>query len=149
MENLFDAASATKILNRLDRLPPDATQRWGKMNVAQMLAHCQAPLKVALGELQLNHSLFGKLFGGIAKKQMLKPGPFKQNLPTAPQFKVIDQRNFESEKVALKLLIQRFATADVNSIVARKHPFFGSMTSDEWGILQWKHLDHHLTQFGV
>jgi hypothetical protein len=26
---------------------------------------------------------------------------------------------------------------------------FGKLTASEWNIMMYKHLDHHLTQFGV
>ena len=29
------------------------------------------------------------------------------------------------------------------------HGFFGSMSGAEWGVTQYKHLDHHLRQFGA
>lgn len=149
MANLFKPGAATSLLERLDKLHPDSKPLWGKMSVSQMVAHCKEPIKVALGETSLKHSLIGILFGKIAKKQLMKEGPFKRNLPTAPSFIVKDDRNFESEKQELESLIQRFASADANIIAARTHPFFGKMTPEEWGILQWKHMDHHLTQFGV
>ena len=149
MQNLFQPESATGIVMRIARLKPIDKAEWGKMNVAQMLAHCKAPLEVALGDRNLKHSLIGWLFGKIAKKQMLKDKPFKQNMPTAPSFVVKDKRSFADEQDQLLTLIRRFSEADPESIVARVHPFFGKMSINEWGVLQWKHLDHHLRQFGV
>jgi hypothetical protein len=149
MGNLFKSSAVTGILDRLSKLTPDSKPKWGKMNVSQMLAHCQVPLQAALGEKQLKRTLIGVLFGGIAKKQMMKEGPFKQNLPTDPSFVVKDDRQFEKKRQQLQTLIQRFASSDAPGIAAKRHPFFGKMTSEEWGILSWKHLDHHLRQFGV
>lgn len=149
MQNLFQPESATGIVMRIARLKPTAIALWGKMNVAQMLAHCKAPLEVALGDRILKHSLIGWLFGKMAKKQMLQKGPFKHNLPTDASFLVKDNRNFADEQDKLLTLIRRFAETEPASIAKKIHPFFGKMSSDEWGILQWKHLDHHLRQFGV
>jgi hypothetical protein len=104
---------------------------------------------VGLGEKQLKQSLVGKLFGRMAKKQMLKEGFFKKNLPTDASFVVKDARDFEKEKQLLKIFVQRFAEADTTAMVQRRHSFFGKMTRDEWGVLTWKHLDHHLRQFGA
>jgi hypothetical protein len=114
-----------------------------------MITLCESPLKVALGEMPLKQSLICLLFGKIAKKQLLKPEPFKKNLPTAPEFVVKNTPDFDAEKQKLKSLIQRFSTTDKTLIIARPHPFFGKMTGEEWGVLQWKHLDHHLRQFGA
>jgi hypothetical protein len=149
MKDLFDPVAAAEIQNRLSKLQPDSQPLWGKMNVSQMLAHCIVPLKVALSEVQLKRSLFGKIFGRIAKKRMVNEADFKKHLPTAPQFVVKDERNFIEEKQRLQSLIQRFASSDPDSIAKIPHPFFGPMTKKEWGVLQWKHLDHHLRQFGV
>ncbi len=149
MQSVFDAADCKALLERIDKLQDGAPGQWGKMTVAQMLRHCQQPVKVALGELQLKHSLIGKLFGKMAKRSFLKNETFKKNLPTAPEFLVKTQPVFEQEKQQLTSLVQRLMTADQNAIAARVHPFFGKMNAEEWGILNWKHLDHHLQQFGA
>ena len=91
----------------------------------------------------------GWLFGKMAKKQMLQEVPFKHGLPTDASFVVKEERNFSQEQDGLLTLIRRFSETEPASIAAKTHPFFGKMTVDEWGILQWKHLDHHLRQFGV
>lgn len=149
MKNIFDPATCQSILQRMDKLQPDIAPQWGRMNVSQMLAHCQAPIQVGLGEKQLKQSIIGFLFGRIAKKQFLKDVPFKKNLPTDPSFVVKDQRNFDNEKKLLQTLIQQFAVTDKTALAQKKHPFFGYMTAEEWGQLVWKHMDHHLLQFGV
>jgi len=149
MQSLFQPESATGIVMRIARLKSTANAHWGKMNVSQMLAHCQAPLEVALGDKQLKHSFIGWLFGKMAKKKMLQKAPFKRNLPADGSFIVKDNRSFSDEQDKLLTLLRRFAETDPENIAARVHPFFGKMTADEWGILQWKHLDHHLRQFGV
>ena len=148
MESIFEPGSCAAILQRIEKLQPDTAAQWGKMNVSQMLAHCQVPIECALGDRQQKQSLFGKLFGPITKKQMLKDTPFKKNLPTDASFVVKDQRNFEKEKQSLKTLIQRLSSADTALIIQRPHPFFGKLTAEELGKLTWKHLDHHLQQFG-
>ena len=149
MKNLFETDTVNQILNRINNLQPGTKPVWGKMNVSQMLAHCHAPLHVALGDKQLKRGLIGLLFGAIAKKQMLRPGDMKRNLPTDPSFLVKDDRNFDESKKQLQSLILRFSASDPLFIAGKNHPFFGKMSSDEWGLLQWKHLDHHLKQFGV
>jgi len=149
MYSLTQPGVASDIISRMAQLSPDAKPQWGKMNVSQMLAHCQAPLLVALGEKQMKSNLIGKLFGAMIKKKMLQEAPFKKNLPTDPAFVIKDQRSFASERKQLQTLLQRFARSGGSVIVAKKHSMFGTMTPDEWGILSWKHLDHHFRQFGV
>ena len=149
MPSLFNASERNALVARFEKLTANSHSRWGKMRVNEMLYHCQAPLKVAIGELKLKQGLIGLLFGKMAKKSLLKPEPFKQNLPTAPEFKVGGTSpDFEKEKQALLQLIQLFGEAGPQPSRG-KHPFFGAMTEEEWDSLQWKHLDHHLRQFGA
>ncbi|MEO6596217.1 MAG: DUF1569 domain-containing protein [Planctomycetota bacterium] len=147
--SLFDRDGLAAILARIERLQPDAKRQWGKMNAAQTLAHCQQPLRVATGELPLKRSLIGFLFGKMAKKKLLAPAPWKPGMPTAPEFKVTEQRDFAREKAALRECVERFGKAGPAGLTKLPHPFFGPLTQDEWQQLQWRHLDHHLRQFGV
>lgn len=149
MSSLFAAKGAAEIVRRIESLRPDSPASWGKMDVAQMLAHCQVALNVALGELALKRSLIGILFGGLAKRKLLAPEPIGKNLPTAPEFRIRDRRDFAPERSKLIALVQRFQRAGPNGLTKKPHPFFGALTSSEWDTLQWKHLDHHLRQFGA
>jgi len=149
VDSLFDPAGRAAMLARLEPLQPNATRQWGKMTAAQMLAHCQQPLRVATGELPLKRSLLGILFGRLAKKKLLADAPWKPGLPTAPEFKITDARDFAKEKQALLAIVRRFGEAGAAGLTKAPHPFFGPLTIDEWQALQWKHLDHHLRQFGA
>lgn len=149
MSSLFAVKAAAEIVRRLQGLRPDTRAQWGKMDVAQMLAHCQVALNVALGEVALKRGLIGILFGGIAKKKLTAPEPFGKNLPTGPEFRIKDRRDFAKEQATLIALVQRFQRAGPNGLTKKPHPFFGPLTSSEWDTLQWKHLDHHLRQFGA
>jgi hypothetical protein len=149
MESLFQSTAADKMLARLEKLQPGAQPMWGKMKVSQMLAHCEVPLEVALGKKQLKRTFMGVIFGKIGKRQVLKPEPFKKNLPTDPNFIVKHNPDFSTEKQKLATLIKEFSAADPIQVASKPHPFFGNMTAEEWGWLQYKHLDHHLQQFGV
>jgi len=147
-DSLFEAEGLAAMLARLDALGPDAVRQWGKMDAAQMLWHCQRPLLVAVGELPLKRSLIGLLFGRMAKRQLLAPKPWKRGMPTAPEFKVVDARRFDAEKTTLRALVERFGREGPACLTKKPHPFFGPLTTDEWQALQWRHLDHHLRQFG-
>ena len=148
-DSLFEPNGLAAMLARIDRLQPTATRQWGKMDVAQMVAHCQRPLRVATGELPLRRSLSGRLFGRMAKRKLLAPAPWKPGMPTAPEFVVKDRREFAAEQRALRELVQRFGERGPAGLTKLPHPFFGPLTVDEWQGLQWRHLDHHLRQFGA
>ncbi|MEP6727373.1 MAG: DUF1569 domain-containing protein [Bacteroidota bacterium] len=149
MENIFEPAASAAILQRLQKLQPGTAAQWGKMNVAQMMAHCQVPIVCSLGDRIQRQSLMGMLFDRIAKKQILKDTPFRKNLPTDASFMIKDKWDFEKERQLLRALIQRLAVADPVVTAQRPRPFFGKMTGSELGMLTWKHLDHHLGQLGV
>ena len=149
MSSLFNQADSNQIIERINHLKPDTKALWGKMNVTQMLAHAQPPLKVASGHLTLKRGLIGLLFGKMAKKQLLGDKPFKQNLPTAKEFMIKDYGEFESERQKLIQQLKEFQIKGPRGLSDDPHPFFGKLTSGEWDLIQWKHLDHHLRQFGV
>ncbi len=145
--NIFNTEDNRNILTRLEMLSAASKPLWGKMNVSQMLLHCQKPLDVATGKLVLKHGLIGWLFGKMAKKSILKKVGFGKNSPTAPEFKITDIPDFEKEKKVLIDLVTEFGQKGPAVIVNKKHPFFGMMSDEEWGMLQYIHLDHHLKQF--
>lgn len=149
MNSLFDPAHNQEIIDRIHTLTPASRAQWGKMNVSQMLAHCQQPLRVAYGELQLKRNFLSILLGGLVKRMLLKDeNPFRKNSPTAKSFIMMDAYDFETEKKKLIEQVQRFSKGP-DVIRKDPHPFFGKLTNQEWDILQWKHLDHHLRQFAA
>jgi hypothetical protein len=146
--NIFDIEGNANLIRRIESLTPQSRPLWGKMTVSQMLLHCQKPLDVAEGTLLLKRGIIGFLFGKMAKRDFLKRPQFQKNLPTAPSLKIVDAANFEKEKETLLNQVVRFRETGPGIIKNTKHPFFGEMSIEEWGILQYKHLDHHLNQFG-
>lgn len=149
MPSLFNPTDSTAIVDRIKRLNPATQGQWGMMNVSQMLAHTQRPLRVATGELKLKRTLLGRVLGPYFKRKLVGPGTFPRNTATDKAFKVTDQRQFDTERTKLVELIQQYTEKGPKAITKDPHPFFGPMTPDEWDIIQWKHLDHHLRQFGV
>jgi hypothetical protein len=149
MTNIFDKQANANLLERFDKLTPETKALWGKMSAAQMLLHCQKPLDVAEGKLMLKGGLLGFLFGKMAKNSFIKNKSFSKNSPTAPQFKIDFEPDFNKEKSVLTGIIKKFGDLGPAAITNKKHPFFGEMTEDEWGTLHYVHLDHHLKQFGL
>ncbi len=148
MDTLLEASGNDAIVTRIGALAADTPALWGKMNVAQMLVHCQRPFLVASDELKLPRGLIGRLFGGMAKKRFVDgTAPFGKNSPTDPAFRVKDRHEFAREQAGLVRLVTRFGTTGAST--RDPHPFFGPLTGAEWDRLLWKHLDHHLRQFGA
>jgi hypothetical protein len=150
MKNLFEASKVEEVKGRLKKLRPDSNPLWGKMNPAQALAHCSGAMKMALGDIHPPRMLLGRMIGLIVKPMLLgNDEPMRRNSPTIKGLVVQDERNFEEERDRLFGLIDRFAMAAPEEVAGHPHSFFGRLTSDEWAILMYKHLDHHLRQFGV
>jgi hypothetical protein len=150
VESLFEASRVKEVKQRLRHLQPDSQRCWGKMNPAQMLAHCSVGIEVTMGQIRPPRILIGRIIGPAIKRVALREGePFRRNSPTAPVFLVKGDRDFATERDRLDGLIDRFAAAGPAGCTSHPHSFFGRLTPDEWGILTYKHLDHHLRQFGV
>lgn len=146
MKNLFDDAARQEIIERINKLTPESKAQWGKMNVSQMLSHNILPMELALQNPKPPRVFMGKIFGGMVRKKILSPEPFKKNGFTPKEFRIDSPKEFNENKEKLLKLIDKFKRGSITDTV---HPFFGNMSEDDYGILQYKHLDHHLQQFGV
>jgi hypothetical protein len=149
MKSLFDAAVYNEIETRIAQLAPQSPAQWGKMQVAQMLAHCKEAFKVPLSDTPLPRMFMGRIVGWMFKAQLFGEKPFKKGLPTSPAFIIKDERSLETEKQQLNQLITQFHKTGPDHIGRFPHPFFGKLSKEEWGKGMYKHLDHHLQQFGV
>jgi hypothetical protein len=149
MKSLFDNAVVAEVNSRINNLNADSPAVWGKMSVSQMFAHCTAALQYACGDYPGKQMMIGKLIGSFLKKNFSNEKPFGKNSPTAPEFTISDNRQFEKEKEILTSVINRFSTAGEQGVTKSPHLFFGKLSPEEWGIGMYKHLDHHFRQFGV
>jgi hypothetical protein len=107
------------------------------------------PLEQAAAGAMKRQKLFGRVFAPLVKRRVLGPSPFQRNAPTDPAFRVADPRDFAVEKARLEAAIAAFVGRGRAAIAAQVHPFFGRLSGGDWGWLMYKHLDHHLRQFGV
>jgi hypothetical protein len=148
MQNLFDPASRDSILTRLSNLPPAAPRQWGKMGAAQMLAHCSVAMEAATGDRPRRQALIGKLLSPMVRSRVLGDRPFSRSSPTDPTFIVKDERDFDAEKRRLIALVGKFCEQGPAAAARQTHSFLGRMTGDDWGVMMYKHIDHHLKQFG-
>ncbi len=147
MKSLFEEKAFEEILARLDRLAENSQPEWGRMTVGQMVWHCQIPLKVGI-ENKPPRKKANPLVRWLFKKSMYSDRPWRKNLPTSPLAKAGEPKELSEELPVLKKMVREFhGLKDRNSW--NPHPIFGEFTADQWGKMQYKHLDHHLTQFGV
>ena len=149
MQTLFDPAVYAGVLRRVDSIQPGSRRQWGKMSVAQMLEHVARALEMATGKKPRKQAFLGKLIGWIFRKGFVGPDPFPKDSPTAPDFVVQGEPDFGPTKDRVKALLSEFQARGEKGCDGYIHGFFGAMTGAEWGVTQFKHLDHHLRQFGV
>src|SRR5579863_9588009 len=150
MKNLFEPATVEEVKERIAKLRADNERLWGKMNPAQALAHCSRGLEWAVGDTVPPRMLLGRIMGRIVKPMVVgNDEPMRRNSPTAKDLVVQDERDLRTERERLCGLIDRFAAAGPEGCTTHPHSFFGHLAPDEWATLMYKHLDHHLRQFGV
>ena len=149
MKNIFDHMYTAEVLKRIDKLSPNSQPQWGKMDVAQMLAHCSSFQDIAMGNSFPPRSWLGIIVGRFAKQIIYNDKTLPHNMSTIPTILIADDREFDTEKEKLKQKIITFQNNGPEKCTTHPHPFFGKLTSEQWGKGIYKHLDHHLKQFEV
>jgi hypothetical protein len=114
-----------------------------------MLCHCSAALETGTGDRSMKQAFIGKVLVPFIRSSIFGPKPFSRNSPTDPTFVVSDERDFAQEKARLLGLITRLVERGKSAAASETHPFFGKLSGEEWGLLMYKHIDHHLQQFGA
>jgi hypothetical protein len=149
MKNLFERETVDEVIVRIDKLQPATQRQWGKMDVAQMLAHCSAALDMASGGINPPRVLIGRLIGSLVKPIYTNEKPLSRNSPTDKKLLVSEQRDFLREQEQLRLKVRQFCEGGEAKCTRHPHPFFGTLTPEDWSRGMYKHMDHHLRQFGV
>jgi hypothetical protein len=150
MKNLFEPERVEEVKERIATLTAASQRQWGKMNAAQAVAHCAAGFELALGLRTPPQLLVGRLIGGIIKPMALgDDAPMRRNSPTVKGLVILDERDLDRERERLNAMVDRFAAAGPAGCTAHPHSFFGRLTPDQWAVLMYKHMDHHLRQFGA
>ncbi len=145
-KSLLDPDVEREMLSRLDRLAPTAKGHWGRMAVTQMLRHVAGGLRMATGDLAIPRRP-GPLRLFPIKQLVIFVLPFPHNAPTSPALIFKEEFDFDVERAAVRDLLSSFAKRDILSWP--EHPAFGPLNREQWGVMAWKHVDHHLRQFGV
>lgn len=148
-KSLYSSKVYQECLERIEKLTPESLPQWGKMNVAQMLAHCAEIIEVANGKALKNTPWFAKLFKGMIRKMVLSDKPYPKNSKTHPQYLPTTVHDFTTEKKRLLDVLSEFIGQDKATAEQIIHPLLGKMSYEEKGWAMYKHLNHHLEQFGV
>lgn len=147
MKSIWNDDDYRELRSRLDRLAPDAPPKWGQMNAPQMVCHCTDALRMVSGDLLAASKKVPIRFPPL-KQLIIYWLPFPRGAPTAPELLARAPGEWHGEMQALR--------RELDGVVKRgrsgpfvPHPAFGDLTPTAWGVLGYKHLDHHLRQFGI
>ena len=150
LPNVFSKEVADRLVSRINALTAASPRQWGKMSVDQMLAHCNVTYELVYED---NHPKPGLVMGFILKKfvknKVVTEVPYTKSGQTAPAFIVKTSRDFDLEKKRLIQYILQTKDLGEKHFDNKMSHSFGTLSSNEWNNMFYKHLDHHLTQFGV
>jgi hypothetical protein len=150
MKNVFSKDDCTVLINRINQLSPSSPALWGKMDAGKMLAHCNVSYEMAYENIHPIPNAFVKfILKLMVKNSVVGEKPYGKNKHTAPQFIITTSKDFEVEKKRLIDYINRTQELGTNEFEGKESDSFGKLTAIEWNIMFAKHLEHHLSQFGV
>ena len=153
MKNLFEPTLVEDVKRRIMLLHPESERRWGKMPLAVVLAHCTSGLQMAMGTINPKRVPIPANVIGLLIKPLVfgDDKPIRRNSPSSPELFTADSIHceFERERMQLIKAIDSFVSTGAACCSQHPHPFFGPLKPQQWAILMYKHVDHHLRQFGV
>ncbi len=147
MPTLADSATRGAMIARIATLPAGATGQWGKLTAPQMLAHLSDGLRMSYGDLPCKPKGSWLMRTALVKWLVIDRMQWPKGTPTAPELLARTAEPWEEERAQLIALVKRFER-EASRTSWPDHPAFGALTGPQWGRLAWKHLNHHLTQFG-
>ena len=150
LPNIFTTEVSNNVIARIQTLNPESQALWGRMNVAQMLAHCNVTYEMIFTDKHKAPTGFMKLIMIlIVKNAVTNVKPYKPNLKTAPAFIIADKKEFEVEKSRLIQHIKQTQELGQSYFDGKQSLSFGVLSAEQWNNMLYKHLNHHLAQFGV
>jgi len=150
IENIFNETITAQVIKRINNLKANTPPQWGKMSVEQMLAHCAVTYDMVYTNKHQKPNAFTRfILKMFVKNIVVGPKPFSKNGKTSPQFLITNQREFDLEKNKLIEYINKTQKLGAHYFDNKASHAFGKLTKEEWNTMFYKHLDHHLTQFGV
>ena len=147
--NISNQVTFNDVVERVNALQHDSKPLWGTMTPAQMFAHCAEVQEVLNGKALTGTPFLLKLIGPLIKKMVLNDKPYPHNSKTHPQYVQTSPGDFTIEKERLLSSLNRFREMSEDEHLATNHALFGKMSRSDKGRAIYKHIDHHLQQFGV
>ncbi len=150
MKNIFIPEVTNEVIARIHTLSPESKAAWGKMSIDKMLAHCNVAYELVYEDKHPKPNVLMKfIIKLVAKDLVVNEKPYKKSAMTSPAFLIKDERNFEKEKIRLIDYIKKTQQLGESYFDKKESHSFGVLTKNEWNNMFYKHLDHHITQFGA
>lgn len=150
LPDIFSEQVCNGIIERIEKLTPQTQPLWGTMDVAKMLAHCCVTYEYVYDDKYPKPNFFmGFIMKVLVKPTVVGEKPYERNSRTGPDFLISDARVFETEKKRLIQYLQRVQKEGRSAFEGRASHSFGNLNATEWNNMFYKHIDHHLKQFGV
>lgn len=150
MKNIFTKEITDELIGRINNLTSETQPKWGKMSVGQMLAHCSVAYEYVFdNNYKKPKGLKKFILTKFIKPMIVSEKPYKQNGPTSADFKITTSKEFDEEKKRLIDFLGRTQALGEDYFDNKESHSFGVLTSTEWNNMFYKHLNHHLNQFGV
>ena len=144
---IWNTADRDAIMRRFGRLSPDARPKWGSLDAPRMVTHVTDAIRASMGEIQMT-PIAGPLQYWPVNVLVMFYMPWPKSVPTAPELLSRPPVNWPTELAELRSTMDRFVARDVKGPWT-PHVAFGSISGRQWGRLMYRHLDHHLVQFGA
>ena len=150
MESIWSDTYVGDMTARIGKLCPDTRPLWGKMAVGQMLAHCNVSYEMVYEEKHPKpNALMKNILKLLVKPTVVNEKPYKHNSATGPQFLIKETKDFAAEKARLLGFIHKTRDLGEAHFHGKASHSFGPLAGKEWNNMFYKHLDHHLRQFGA
>lgn len=146
MATFWNADDRKRLLQRMDRVSPPRVPLWGKMNAEQMVEHVTAQMEMALGDFPVRQrkSWLGRW---PMRPLIVHWLPWPKGSPTAPELIQFTTADWDQVRLHFKQTFERVVQQGPGGAFG-PHPLFGKLSARSWGVLLYRHLDHHLRQFG-
>lgn len=146
MPSLYEAERRRELVDRLAHLTPDRPARWGRFTAPQMITHLLEASRMAAGELQVPERPLPLQF--LLRPLFIHLLPFPKGAPTAPLLLARTPATWDRDVADLRAAIEAVREPAPGAVMP-DHPAFGRMTARDWGVLRYKHSDHHFRQFDI
>lgn len=148
MKTIWEHDARLEILRRIDNVKPGTAPLWGKMTCGRMMRHLAQAMSMATGELPVKPKKLPLRYFPL-KQLAIYVLPFAKGLPTAPELLEGECESFDDVRTDLRNAVENLAARKDEAASWPGHPAFGKLTPRAWGVLTWRHIDHHLRQFGA